>query len=221
MKIKAVVLSCITGVLILSTLYVGTGAGIAALGKSEPGGAESETDNTCLKIGVVSIREIFHQSARIAAYREEATAERRAMESKLNALAEKIKAEETALNLLTPGSSDYMSQWERMHKQRASYEVEKELYNKKVSLKEQKITEDLYMDILRATREVAEEKGLDLVFEKSEPELPAPNPTQLELAMGTHKVLYSGGCPDISRDVLARIESADRKKPEAMSNKPQ
>jgi Skp family chaperone for outer membrane proteins len=98
--------------------------------------------------------------------------------------------------------------------------MEKELYNKKLALKEQRITEDLYGAILLATRAVAAEKGLDLVFEKSEPELPAPSPTQFELAMATHKLLYSGGCLDISKDVLARIDSEDRAKAEAASKNP-
>jgi Skp family chaperone for outer membrane proteins len=142
------------------------------------------------------------------------------MELRLNGLAAQIQSEESGLALLSPGSSDHLAQMERIYKKRANLEMEKELYNKKLALKEQRITEDLYGAILLATRAVAEEKGLDLVLEKSKPELPAPSPTQLELAMGTHKVLYSGGCPDITKDVLARIDSEDRAKAEATSKKP-
>lgn len=220
MKVRAMVLSCLAVVVILSTGYMGTEAGLVAFGQSEPVKAESENDKVCPKIGVISIRQIFRVSARISKYRQEAMVERQTMEVGLDALAKEIQSEESGLSLLKPGSSDHLAQLERIYKKRANYEMEKELYNKKLALKEQRITEDLYGAILLATRAVAEEKGLDLVFEKSEPELPAPSPTQLELAMGTHKVLYSGGCPDISKDVLARIDSEDLAKTEAASKTP-
>jgi Skp family chaperone for outer membrane proteins len=220
MKIRAMVLGCLAAVVILSTGYIGTEAPPVAFGQSEPAKAEPDSDKACLKIGVVSIREIFRASERISKYRQEAMLERQTMELRLNGLAAEIQSEESGLALLSPGSSDHLAQLERIYKKRKNYEMEKELYNKKLGLKEQRITEDLYGAILLATRAVAQEKGLDLVLEKSEPELPAPSPTQLELAMGTHKILYSGGCPDITNDVLARINSEDRAKAEAASKKP-
>ena len=221
MKIRAMVLGCLAAVVTLSTGYIGTEAGLVAFGQSEPVKAKVDNDKVCPKIGVISIREIFRASARISRYRQEAMVERQTMEVRLNGLATEIQSEESGLALLSPGSSDHLAQLERIYKKRANLEMEKELYNKKLALKEQRITEDLYGAILLATRAVAEEKGLDLVFEKSEPELPAPSPTQLELAMGTHKVLYSGGCLDISKDVLARINSQDRAKTEAANKTPQ
>jgi Skp family chaperone for outer membrane proteins len=221
MKIKVLILSCLTGAVILSTGLFVNQTPIAAFGQSAVAGAASKSDNCCLKVGVLSIRQIFRESARIGRYRQQALVERQGMEAKLDRLAKEIDAEEAGLNLLSPGSSDYLSQLERIYNKRASYQAEKELYNKKVSLKEQKITEELYGYILRAAAAIAEEKGLDLVFEKSEPDLPATSPAQLELAMGTHKLLYSAGCVDISSGVLARIDSQDREKAATESKKPQ
>jgi chromosome segregation ATPase len=40
-----------------------------------------------------------------------------------------------------------------------------------------------------------------------EQELPAMSPTELELSMGMHKLLYSGGCVDISDEVMAILDS--------------
>jgi Skp family chaperone for outer membrane proteins len=214
------VLGCLAAVVILSTGYIGTEAGLVAFGQSGPVKAKVDSDKVCPKIGVISIREIFRASARISRYRQDAMIERQTMEVRLNGLATEIQSDESGLSLLSPGSSDHLAQLERIYKKRANYEMEKELYNKKLALKEQRITEDLYGAILLATRAVAEEKGLDLVFEKSEPELPAPSPTQLELAMGTHKLLYSGGCLDISKDVLARMDSEDRAEAGAASKNP-
>jgi hypothetical protein len=33
------------------------------------------------------------------------------------------------------------------------------------------------------------------------------SPTELELSMGMHKLLYSGGCVDISDEVMAILDS--------------
>ncbi|HUT30166.1 MAG TPA: OmpH family outer membrane protein [Sedimentisphaerales bacterium] len=221
MKTKALVLSCLACAVILSTGYFGNPTGFSAFGQAPEAGGGLKSNGTCLKIGVLSIRQIFRESARIARYRQDALVERKTMEAKLDKLATEIDSEEKGLNLLSPGTSDYVAQLERIYNKRASYQADKELYNKKVSLKEQMITEELYGDILRATREVAEQKGLDLVLEKSEPELPAQSPAQLELAMGTHKVLYSTGCVDISKEVLARIDTQGREKVETNSKKTQ
>jgi Skp family chaperone for outer membrane proteins len=219
MKIKVLVLSFLACAVILSTGYFGNPTGFTAFGQSPEAGGGPKSDSACLKIGVVSIRQIFRESVRIGRYRQEAMAERQAMEARLDRLAKEIEVEEAGLNVLAPGSSDHLAQLERIYSKRASFQAEKDLYNKKVSLKEQKITEELYGDILRATNAVAEQKGLDLVLEKSEPELPASGPTQLELAMGTHKVLYSMGCVDVSKEVLARIDSVGREKVETNSKR--
>jgi Skp family chaperone for outer membrane proteins len=219
MKIKMLMLSCLTGAVILSTGFFANQTHLTAFGQSADAGAAAKGDNCCLKVGVLSVRQIFRQSARIARYRQDALVERQTMEAKLDSLAKEIDSEEKGLNLLRPGTSDYVAQLERIYNKRASYQADKELYNKKVSLKEQVITEELYGGILRATAAIAEKRGLDLVFEKSEPDLPATSPAQLELAMGTHKLLYSAGCVDISSEVLARIDSQDREKAAPESKK--
>ena len=90
--------------------------------------------------------------------------------------------------------------------------TKKEFYGQSMALQQQRITEELYQAILEQSAAVAKQKGLDLVLEKSEPEIPAQNGTQLELAMGTHKVLYSGGCVDITAEVTAGVDAQGSKK---------
>ena len=65
----------------------------------------------------------------------------------------------------------------------------------------------LFKDVLQATSEVAKEKGLDLVLEKSEPELPATNSNELTLTISTHKVLFSEGCEDLTDAVLTKVDA--------------
>jgi Skp family chaperone for outer membrane proteins len=69
------------------------------------------------------------------------------------------------------------------------------------------MVEALYEDILREVGEVAKQKDLDLVFERSEPELSALGPQELDATISTHKLLYSGDCLDITDEVMARVDA--------------
>jgi Skp family chaperone for outer membrane proteins len=160
-----------------------------------------------LKIGVVSVPKIFQDCKRTVRYKEEAVAEWQRVNAELERLKAKVEAEREGLKTLKTGSSDYMALMKEVLTKQANLQVQQTFYEQQRVLKEQKMVEGLYKDILRETGEVAKQKGLDLVFERSEPALPALSPTELERAMGTHKLLYGGGCLDITGEVIARLDS--------------
>lgn len=60
---------------------------------------------------------------------------------------------------------------------------------------------------MRATREVAAERGLSLVLAKDDPNM-VPEPESIRGVIATQKVLYCGGCPDITEEVQARLIAA-------------
>jgi len=159
------------------------------------------------KIGVVSIRKIFRDCKRSAKYRQEAIAERQRVDADLAKLNNEIEAQKAGLKTLKIGSESYMAQVKEILEKQAILQAQQEFNKQQRALKEQRTTEDIYRDILQITGEVAKQKGLDLVFEKSEPELPALSPTELELSMGMHKLLYSNGCIDITDEVMARLNA--------------
>jgi Skp family chaperone for outer membrane proteins len=194
MKIRMMVLSCLIGAVVLSMQY---------------SRAEQKADKLSLKIGVVSIERIFQDCKRTIKYRQEVATERRSIEAKLEKLSKEIEAKEAGLETLKAGSSDYLAQVKEILQKRASLRVDTEFHNREMALKEQRTTEKLYGDILRETKEIAKQKGLDLVFEVSEPVLPVSSPTALELAMATHKLLYSAGCLDITNEVVSRLDAVE------------
>jgi Skp family chaperone for outer membrane proteins/uncharacterized coiled-coil protein SlyX len=159
------------------------------------------------KIGVVSLRKIFRDCKRTVQYRQEVRDERQRTEAEENKLNDEIQAQKAGLRTLKIGSESYMAQVKEILEKQASLQAKEEFNKQQRALKEQRITEKIYGDILRITGEVAKEKGLDLVFEASEPKLPASSPTELELSMGTHKLLYGGGCSDITDEVIRRLDS--------------
>jgi Skp family chaperone for outer membrane proteins len=196
MRIRTIILSCLIGAVILSVGHEYSRAG-------------SETDTPCLKIGIVSVWKIFQDSKRIAKYRQEALLEQEKMRAKLEQLSREIEAKKAGLKTLKIGSSDYLEQRREILEKQANIEAQQEFYKEHIASREQRVTRELYRDILRETSEVAKQKGLHLVLEKSDPELETLNPTQLEFAMGMHKLLYSEGCPDITEEVKARIDKEE------------
>jgi Skp family chaperone for outer membrane proteins len=194
MRAKAILLSFLIGVVIV---FVGYQRGRAA-----PAG-----DGAQPKIGVVGIRRIFQDCKRNVKYREEATAEQQKIIAELGKLKSEIEADEAGLKALKAGSSDYLDLMKAVLEKQASLQAKQDYHKQQLALKDQRWTEELYTDILRETAAVAKQKGLDIVLEKDEPELPALSAQELMMIIRTHSVLYSGGCPDITDEVINRVDA--------------
>jgi len=194
MKIKIMVLSCLISIVVLFVGY-------------EYSRAESEADKRVLRIGVVSVSKILQDCKRSAKYRQETAAERDRIIAELQKLRAEVEAEEAGLKTLKTGSSDYMALVKEVLQKRAIFQAQQKFYEQQMVLKEQRMVEELYKDVLGAISEVAGRKDLDLVFEKTEPEFPVPSAEELDRTISTHKLLYSGGCLDITSEVTARLDA--------------
>jgi len=158
------------------------------------------------KIGVVSVRGIFESCQRSDKYKKETIERRRKMEAELEKLSMEIEADKAGLATLKQDSDDYSMQVRQIMLKQAQVQAQKEFYERNMVVKEQRMIEKLYADVLKAVSEVAQAKELDMVFEKSEPEFPATNGNDLTLTISTHKLLYSKGCIDITSEVIASID---------------
>lgn len=197
MRIKTIILVFLAGLAVLWVL----------MPRGECSWAEEKADKFSVKIGVVSVRKVFQECKRNARYVAEAAAEDGRVVAGLQKLSGQIEAERAGLRALKQGSSDYLAAMREILTKQASLQAQREFHKQQMELKDQQWTEQLYKDILRYTEEVAKEKGLDLVFEKDEVELPAPSPNELMMTIRTHKLLYSGGCMDITDEVLALVDA--------------
>ncbi len=193
MKIKSTVL-----VGLITAVVIGFGHQYSRAGSKE--------QTLAVKIGVVSVRRIFESCKRNAEYRQQAAAEQDRVIAALEKLSKEIEAGQAGLRVLKPGSNDHLAQMKELMAKQARLEAEQEFYKQQMGLKDQRWTEQLYVDILKATDVIAAEKGLDLVFERDEIEFPAPSANELMLTIRTHKVLYSKGCTDITDEVTAWLD---------------
>ena len=194
MKIKtAIILSCLIGVAFLSIGY--------EYSRAEPEQSTSE------KIGVVDVRAIFRDCKRNINYREQVLADYKKSMAELEKLAKEIEADEAGLKTLKQGSPDYMNQYKQLLEKQANLNAQREYNKQQRVLNEQQNTEELYKDILQIARELALQNNLDLVLEKNEPEFPMASTEELVAILNTHKVIYSSGCLDLTKEVIARLDA--------------
>lgn len=211
MKIKTIIFVLLAGVAVLTVPMLWAEEGRANSQADKP--APQTADRPSVKIGVVSVRRLFQNSKKNAVYMEQAGAEQSKIIAELEKLSREIEAERAGLKVLKEGSSDYLTAMRQLLTKQASFQAQQEFHKQQMELKDHQWTEQLYKDILRHTEEVAKQKGLDLVFERDEVELPSPSANELMMTIRTHKLLYSGGCQDITADVLARLD-AEQLKPQ-------
>ena len=127
----------------------------------------------------------------------------------LEKLSKEIELGNAGLKTLKPESPEYMSQAKEVLMKRASLQAQQEFFKRQLELQDQRWTEQLYKDILSMTKKVASTQGLDLVLERSEPDLPAGSINDLVMMMRSHKVIYSGGSLDISDQVIANLDGEE------------
>jgi Skp family chaperone for outer membrane proteins len=192
MKIKMLIISCVA--VLLALCFTNSMA--------EQTAAANGT-----KIGVVSVRLIFQDCKRNAAYRDQAKAEEDKVVAELKKLSKELEAAKAGLDTLKQGSSEHLALVKDILQKQASYQAQEEFEKKQFAMQDQRWTEQLYMDILETVQEIAKNKGLDLVLEKDKPDFPSASANDLMMGIRTHKVLYSEGCLDITSDVLAGIDS--------------
>jgi len=196
MKIKTMFLSCLAGMIILAMGY-------------EYSQATQKTNTTSPKIGIVSIGKIFLNCKRFAAHRTKMNTEQSKIRAELIELSKQLKVQEDMLIALKQDSSDYLAQREDCINKRASLEAQQAINKERAVLKDYRWRKELYQDILRITSELAEQKGMDVVLEKNEIDIQTLSLNEFNQAIMIHKVLYSGGCTDITDEVIARLDKEE------------
>jgi len=192
-------------------VFAGVMAVVVFAAAYQYGVAQPTASTTAGKIGIVSIRTVFRDSKINAKYRANALAERSRLVSEEEKLDSEIKAQEAGLKALKVGSPDHIAQIKEIYDKRAKAEAGKQFNGQQRLLRDQRWTEDLYRETLTIVRDLAQKKGLIMVMEVDEPEFPVESADELMMALQTHKVLFSGGCVDLTAEVTAEIDKLEAK----------
>ncbi len=198
MKIKTVISGCLICVVVLFVVH-------------ELGLAQPIAPVAASKIGLLSVSRTLRDCKATVTFGAKAKAEAGQMAAAEKALGDEITALTGGVRALVRGTADYMAQYKMLLQKQAELKAVQEFNNTQKGLSQQRWAEKVYREVLRITKEVAATKGLDLVLERSEPEFPIPNADQLMMTLSTHKVLYGGGCIDISDEVIAELDKIESK----------
>ena len=173
------------------------------------GGSPGDTPE--LRVGTVSIRDVFRDCKANATYREKAIAEQDKKNAGIDALQKQVEAQEAMLKALKVGSNDYLKQYEELLNQQAKLEATRQFVSQQRVLQDRHWTEVLYKEALRITKELAKQKGLMMVLAVDEPDFPMVNMDELMMVLQTHKVLYSDGCVNLTAQVVAEMDKNEAK----------
>jgi Skp family chaperone for outer membrane proteins len=166
--------------------------------------AQSQIEKSSSKIGVVNFDKVFRSCKRGVAYQDQMKAEQDKIMAELTKLKEAADLDQEGLTRLKAGSEDYNKLLKEMLTKQASLEAQKQYQKQRLEAKDQEWTKNVYNDFLLAVGKVAQSKGLEMVVEKRDIDpLMAVN----EIMMSTRPVFYSGGCVDISAEILAELDA--------------
>jgi Skp family chaperone for outer membrane proteins len=188
---------------------VGMVALMAAFAYSRAQSATPPAATATSKIGVVSIAGIFSKSQVQSQYRAKQNAADADNRAKLEALAAKIEADRKQLDTYKSSSDDYLKLVQAIIENRSKLDSQQEYLKQQRLVEDRRQLEKLYPEILKVVAAVAKEKGLDLVLERTEPSLGNARTTEeLTMAVSSHKALYTGGCVDLTEEVVTRLDAS-------------
>ncbi len=197
------------GKVAVSSVVIGALAMLVVL---DHGRAASQMTSPTSKIGVVSMRDVFKNSKKHMQYTGQAMSRQARIRSELDNLKKEVDGQEAELKTFKQGTADYTQQLQVLFEKRSKLQSQQEFVKQQSMLEDKKWLEDLYQAFQRAAQAIAQEKGLELVLERTEPEFPIPS-DELMSTLYMHKVLYAGGCVDLTDEVTARLDADETLKP--------
>jgi len=198
MKVKTMILGCLVSMVVLFVIH-------------EYSQAQPKPDIPSSKIGIVSVGRALRECRATAKYRERTTVENNKMDAEEDKVSKEVQALAAGLRALIPGSTDYLVQYKEYLQKQNDLKTMQEFNPQQKALKHQRWTEMLYKEILRITKELAAKNDLSLVLGDEEPQFPIQRYEELMMALGTHKVLYYGGCLDLTEEVIAELNKEESK----------
>jgi Skp family chaperone for outer membrane proteins len=159
------------------------------------------------KIGTVDIQRVYEDCDAIKTFSEKLNAEMKTMTAQEDQLTASIQALETELDsgALRIGSQDFFDRNRELAQKRSELSYLKDFNKSEQALKGQLWKMDIYKKILDMAKTLGKEKDLYLVLAVEETDLSPQRAEEFANVVRSHKVLYSGGCLDLTDEVIARL----------------
>ncbi|MBN1795277.1 MAG: OmpH family outer membrane protein [Sedimentisphaerales bacterium] len=158
------------------------------------------------KIGTVNVKKIFDESKKNTKFKEEMSSEQEKIIAEIDKTRAEIEAEKAGLKTVKAGSDEHMTRMKTLMSKQADLGAKQEFYSQKMAMKERQWIVTFYNEIITITREVARERGLDLVLENSQIDLENIPDETLVMSILMRTAIHTEGCTDITEDVMARLD---------------
>jgi Skp family chaperone for outer membrane proteins len=195
-------------------IAVMAGLGLSIIG-FERSFAAKEKAPASVKIGIVSVREVFENCTMKIEVEKTLAAEGEKKFAELKKLEESVETDKAALSKRKENSADYMEMLGALMQKQSQFDAQKEFFQQDLAVKEMQGKEKIYRKILEVIASVAQEKGLDLILNRDDNYLNRPDlgqsaqsPSDLILTTKTHKLLYFNPSLDITADVVSAMSKS-------------
>jgi len=166
--------------------------------------SKSETE---LKIAIVSVKRIFDECKSNIKFKGEMAAEQEKIMAEIQKSRAEYDAELAGLKTIKTGSTEYMARMKELITKKANLSAQQEFYSQQIAMKERQWILEIYNEIINITKEMARERGLDLVMENSEIDLSNIPDEALVMSILMRAAIYTEGCVDITDDVMSRLDA--------------
>ena len=192
MKTKMIIFTCIAicGISFLSLGYT-----------------SAQSGSPLSKIATVDIQRVYEDCDAIKTFSEKLNAEMKEMTKQEDQLTASIQALETELDsgALKVGSQDFFDRNRELAQKKAQLSYIQDFNKSEQALKGQLWKMDLYQKILDVVNTLGKEKDLYLVLAVEETDLTPQRADEFANVVRSHKVLYSGGCIDLTDEVITTL----------------
>ncbi len=159
------------------------------------------------KIAVVSVPRIMMESEYASQVQSSVDKLKEASLAELETLKEDMDSINADMKTRRQGSEEFLKLKRSLMEKRAVAEAQKDFLQDELMEKNKVAMEQLYGKILECVKEVSEAKGLELVLDCDEVNLPAAGVNDLTMMIQTHKVLHYSPDLDITDEVITLIDS--------------
>ena len=192
MKIKMIVLMCLMGI------------GILFLSRDY---SLAQISGPASKIGTVDIDRVSKECNATKEYQKKATEESQKLQLDEENLKKDIQALQNELDseVFKVGSPEFFAKNRELAQKKSQLSYLQDFNQQEIALKMQLWKMDLYSNILKAANEIGSEKDLYLVLAVEDLEHNPPRVEDFATVVRTHKILYSGGCMDLTDAVITKL----------------
>ena len=163
------------------------------------------------KIGIVNPARVFAEMQETKDLKAKLENDRSALEKEVNARQQKVKDLQAARDLFKADQPQYQEADQKFMTEAIQYDTWQKITQAQLQGQQKQQMKTLFDKIVAATGEVAQAKGLEIVFADQRPEMPDSltglTVEQLRAMLNGRNILYSSDKVDLNSAVIAALDA--------------